>query len=192
MQTSATMPNSRQIIPSNVLGMVIFIVTEVMFFTALISAYLIVRAGAFDWPPPNQPRLPVGATALNSCMLLISGVLLYQSYKVFVKGPSSERTMQFLQGSILLGAVFVLIQGFEWINLIRFGLTMTSSTYGSFFYLIVGGHALHCLVALGGLIYVARQLKSGTLAPDVFQAIRLFWFFVVGLWPVLYYLVYLH
>ena len=50
---------------------------------------------------------------------------------------------------MLLGAFFVLFQGVEWVALLREGLTLTSSTHGAFFYLIIGTHALHAVVALG-------------------------------------------
>ncbi|MDP7105628.1 MAG: cytochrome c oxidase subunit 3, partial [Roseibacillus sp.] len=87
---------------------------------------------------------------------------------------------------------FVLFQGFEWVRLIKFGLTMKSSTYGSFFYLIIGTHALHAVAALVVLVLVYRNLKRKTLAPENFWAAQVFWYFVVGIWPILYILVYLN
>ena len=90
-----------------------------------------------------------------------------------------------------LGAFFVLFQGYEWLGLIREGLTLTSSNHGSFFYLIVGTHALH---ALGGLIFLGLgylALRASRLEDERFQAIQIFWYFVVLLWPILYVRVYL-
>ena len=62
--TLETTPNVRRnsVIPNGVLGMLIFIACEVMFFAALFSAYLVVSAGATEWPPADQPRLPVATT----------------------------------------------------------------------------------------------------------------------------------
>mgnify|MGYP002842460288 CR=1 FL=1 len=65
------------------------------------------------------------------------------------------------------------------------------STYGSLFYLIIGAHALHVMIALGVLLFVYTRLKQGRLTNGAFGAARVFWHFVVGLWPVLYILVYL-
>lgn len=65
------------------------------------------------------------------------------------------------------------------------------STYGSLFYLIIGAHALHVMIALGVLLFVYTRLKQGRLTNGAFGAARVFWYFVVGLWPVLYILVYL-
>ena len=58
-------------IPNGVLGMMIFIFTEIMFFSGLISAHIIVKSQAAGqmWPPYGQPRLPIEETALNSLAL---------------------------------------------------------------------------------------------------------------------------
>jgi heme/copper-type cytochrome/quinol oxidase subunit 3 len=84
-----------------------------------------------------------------------------------------------------------MFQGYEWVRLIGFGLTMTSSTYGAFFYLIVGAHALHAIAALLALGYCNLRLARHDLTRTVFSATQIFWYFVVMLWPVLYVLVYL-
>ena len=93
--------------------------------------------------------------------------------------------------AIALGACFVGFQGAEWVALIREGLTLTSSVHGGFFYLIVGTHALHAVAALGLLIYAFLRLRRRLLNHSTFAAARVFWYFVVGVWPVLYVVVYL-
>jgi heme/copper-type cytochrome/quinol oxidase subunit 3 len=90
-----------------------------------------------------------------------------------------------------LGAFFVAFQGYEWISLIRQGLTLTSSNHGSFFFLIVGLHGLHAIAGLTVLGGAALKLSRERLAPSSFVATQVFWYFVVGLWPVLYFMVYL-
>jgi heme/copper-type cytochrome/quinol oxidase subunit 3 len=90
-----------------------------------------------------------------------------------------------------LGAFFVAFQGYEWISLIRQGLSLTSSNHGSFFYLIVGMHGLHAIAGLVALGRSAFELRRGRLTPSSFVAIQVFWYFVVALWPVLYFMVYL-
>ena len=85
----------------------------------------------------------------------------------------------------------MLLQGVEWVALLREGLTMTSSNHGAFFYLIVGTHALHAVVAIVALTWVYVLMRRGTLAPSTFTATQVFWYFVVILWPVIYLRVYL-
>ena len=70
------------------------------------------------------------------------------------------------------------------------GLTLTSSTLGSFFYLIVGTHALHAIVALGLLCRVWHRHAAGWLQPSQLATAAVFWYFVVGAWPVIYWQVY--
>ena len=177
------------LIPSAVMGMLIFVLTELMLFSGLISAFVIVRAGAMVWPPPGQPRLPIQATAFNTGVLLASGVALFLAQRRFFRDRAAARRPLLL--AMLLGAFFVVFQGVEWVRLIRQGLTLTSSTLGSFFYLIVGLHALHAVAALGVLVYTWRRLERGWLAQHQLAAAQVFWYFVVGLWPILYGVVYL-
>ena len=65
-------PRPPPVVPTPVLGMLIFVIAETMMFAGLISAFTIVKAGALGWPPPGQPRLPVEATAFNTAVLLLS------------------------------------------------------------------------------------------------------------------------
>jgi heme/copper-type cytochrome/quinol oxidase subunit 3 len=183
-------PRRMQLLPNAVFGMLIFVIAEAMLFAGLISAFVIVRSGAPVWPPPGQPRLPVEETAVNTAALLLSGVLLFFAGRAFRRRePGAKR---WLLVSIGLGAFFVIFQGVEWLGLIREGLTLTSSPHGSFFYLIVGAHALHAMAALVflGVVY-ARMHQGPALTSSAFAAARVFWYFVVGLWPILYLRVYL-
>jgi len=181
----------RQLVSSSIFATVILIMTEVMFFAALISAYMIIRSGAEEWPPWGQPRLPVFATALNSLTLLASAFCLHRSVKVFSSQASQSK--QLLALAIALGIVFVSVQGYEWVQLISFGLTITSSTYGGVFYLIIGAHGLHVIGGLLALLACLRRFSSTSqqLTIDNFRAAQIFWYFVVGVWPILYTLVYL-
>ena len=95
----------KPVLPSAVLGMLIFVFAEVMLFAGLISAFTIVRAGAVVWPPPGQPRLPVENTAFNTAALLLSGVMLWRARSVF--RPQPARALRPLLASVLLGAFFV-------------------------------------------------------------------------------------
>ena len=179
-----------QILPHGVMGMLIFIVAETMMFAGLISAFLIVKGAASIWPPPGQPRLPIEQTALNTTALLLSAVLLWYANKLFKeRGPAHARGPLF--AAMALGTFFVCFQGYEWAQLISQGLTMTSSTLGSFFYLIVGMHALHAIAALFALGRSVLLLQRGRLVHGSFAAAQVFWYFVVGIWPVLYLQVYL-
>jgi cytochrome c oxidase subunit III len=93
-----------------------------------------------------------------------------------------------------LGALFLIVQGYEWFRLVHFGLTVSSSTYGATFYTLIGTHGLHMLGALVWLAITLWGLRRGRFtegrtAPA--RACAIYWHFVVTLWPFLYVLVYL-
>ena len=184
-------PGAGKRLPNAVLAMIIFVVTEIMFFAALMSAHTIARATVFGrvWPPAGQPRLPVERTAFNTAILLLSGVLLFIASRRARAGYEEARP--YLAGAIATGIAFVLLQGVEWVALLRQGLTMQSSAHGAFFYLIVGAHALHAVVAIVVLTAIYFPMRRGTLTPSTFVATQVFWYFVVLLWPVIYLRVYL-
>jgi len=182
-------PRLRPILPSPVLGMLIFVIAEMMMFAGLMSAFTIVKAGALGWPPPGQPRLPVEVTAFNTAVLLASGVVLFFANRAYARSPDLAKRLLFI--AIGFGAFFVALQGFEWVSLIRQGLTLTSSNHGSFFFLIVGMHGLHAIAGLTVLGSAGLKFSKGLLAPSSFAAAQVFWYFVVGLWPLLYFMVYL-
>jgi cytochrome c oxidase subunit 3 len=178
------------LLPNAVLGMLVFIFVELMLFAGMISAFLIAASNSvLGWPPPGQPRLPVAETALNTLALLASGAALFVAGRAFRKERRTARTPLAL--AIALGAFFVGFQGMEWVALIREGLTLTSSVHGGFFYLIVGTHALHAIAALALLLYAFLRLRRRLLNHSTFAAARVFWYFVVGVWPILYGVVYL-
>ncbi len=186
----AGLPPREAVAPNAVIGMAIFLAAEAMFFAALISAFTITRIttpGA--WPPPGQVRLPIAATAVNTGVLIASGVAVYFARREYRIAAGRAATM--LGAALVLGAAFVVFQGYECVRLIGEGLTMRSGPAGSFFYLLVGAHALHAVAGLVALVTARAKAKRGQLGPGFFTATRLYWFFVVGLWPILYWRVYL-
>ena len=84
------------------------------------------------------------------------------------------------------------LQGIEWARLIGFGLTVTSSTYGSIFYVIIGFHALHvvCGILCLGIVTWMAVAKKFPRRMASLEAVAFFWFFVVLVWPILYVVVY--
>ena len=171
--------------------MVLFVFTEAMMFAGMISAHTIVksRSAGRMWPPFGQPRLPLEETAFNTAALVVSGLVLVWAHFAYKKNAS--RAMIPLAVAIFLGMFFVVFQGVEWAALLSDGLTIQSSTYGAFFYLIVGTHALHTVGALIGLAWAWSRLRADKLTATQFGSVQVFWYFVVLLWPVLYLKVYL-
>ena len=190
-QIAVAAETSSKRVPNSVLGMIIFIATEIMFFAALMSAHTIAKAPVMGgvWPPAGQPRLPVERTAINTAILLLSGLLLWIGNRRM--NNERESGLRYVAGALAAGVTFVCLQGVEWVALLREGLTMTSSNHGAFFYLIVGTHALHAVVAIIALAWVYLLMRGGKLVQSTFTATQIFWYFVVVIWPVIYLRVYL-
>ena len=171
------------------LGMLLFIAAEVMFFAGLVGAYLVFRMGGEIWPPPGQPRLPVLTTALNTLFLLASGWTIRLASRMVRR----QDAIRWEKATLILGLVFLVIQGLEWWRLMQYGLTVEIGPYGFTFYVLVGFHGLH---VLGALFWrsadVWRTAFSETMLYKDTDPSRMYWYFVVGLWPVLYGLVYLY
>lgn len=188
--TAPRRPAGTALMPDAVLAMFVFVACEVMFFAALISAQFVVRGNTGHWPPVDQPRLPVLTTLGNTLVLLASGFMLRAAASAW-HGRRRDLAASRLRWAVWLGTLFVGVQGMEWTRLIHYGLTLQSSSYGSFFYLIIGAHALHAVIALSLLFHACLAIVSGVLRESRWQAAQIFWYFVVGLWPFLYVLVYL-
>ena len=122
----------KPLVPSGVLAMLLFIVSELMLFAGLISAFIIVKSNAVGgvWPPPGQPRLPVEQTAFNTVVLLASGVCMFLAHRAWSQGLV-VRFRKLLFGAFGLAVFFVIFQGYEWVGLLGEGLTMQSGAHGA-------------------------------------------------------------
>src|SRR5204863_148885 len=114
----------------------------------------------------------------------LSGVLLYLSHLKWRGGLAGAK--RYLWASLGFGLLFLVLQGREWVEMLGQGLTLTSSPLGSFFYFIVGTHALHAVVAMGVLGLAAVRMNKGQLTSGLFFGAQVFWYFVVLMWPVIY------
>jgi len=166
-------------VTSSELAMALFLMTEAMLFVGLISACALLRANyPGQWPPANQPRLPMPVTLGNTFVLLLSGAVL----------AIAKRRANLVALSAGLGALFLAIQGWEWSRLISFGLGENVGPYGAMFYALIGIHALHAIGGLITLLWLWRRLRANRSSS---RAPFMYWYFVAGVWPILYVMVYL-
>jgi heme/copper-type cytochrome/quinol oxidase subunit 3 len=189
-----THPAETEPVVSNTqLAIVIVIVGEAMLFAGLVGMYLVFRLSAATWPPPDLPRLPIGITTLNTLILLASVIPLTRALRSARRHEATGRGG--VQLAALLGAIFLAVQGMEWLRLLAHGLTPSSGTYGGSFYLLIGCHAVHVLVAVLWLTVLAireRHARTGWSSWAGLEMGTLYWYFVCGLWLFLFPLVYLY
>ena len=187
-------PGPRRPLLDNVrLAMLFLICSEVMFFGGLVSALLVLRVTAAQWPPPLQPRLPVGVTGVNTLVLLASSVAMAAASRALGRHDTRVLVRRLLLAGGL-GAVFLLVQGYEWIRLVGYGLTVSSGAYGTTFYTVIGAHAVHVVTAVvwvGATAWLAARGRFVEGPTGVARGCAIYWHFVVALWPILYVAVYL-
>jgi len=141
-------------------GIIVWLSSEVMFFAGLFAMYFTHRsvAGSAAWSEAADV-LNVPFAAVNTAILMISSITCQLGVW------KAERLIARRQGSIfqvnkwgmtewyllsfILGAIFVSLQIFEYSELVAHGVTVSSSSYGSVFYITTGFHALH---VTGGLV----------------------------------------
>ena len=168
--------------------------SELMFFAALFAMYFTVRqvTGADNWPPEGV-RLNVVFATINTLVLVSSSITCQLGVFAAEKGDVRGLRKWFMI-TYLMGAFFVSGQVFEYTELAHEGLTLSSSPYGSVFYLTTGFHAAH---VTGGLIafllvltttYVARRFDHDQATRAI--VVSYYWHFVDVVWIALFFTIY--
>lgn len=175
------------------LGVLLFIGSEAMLFSGLLAVYTAFRFGNLTWPSAHL-YLPVRVTWVNTFFLLLSCYTMHRAL-VVGKAGNQQKMITFLSITAWLGTLFLCIQGYEWIQLIHDGLTIRTGVYGATFYILIGCHALHVLAAVIWLLIVTWLAMKGRFPATRFIGVEvcgMYWYFVGGLWVILFALVYLN
>jgi heme/copper-type cytochrome/quinol oxidase subunit 3 len=175
------------------LGMWVFLGSEVMFFTALIGSYIILRVARPEaWAPPGEV-LNVPVTAVNTVLLICSSVTMVKAFASAQEG-NQRALRRWLVATVLIGATFVGIQVFEYAQLVSHGFVPSAGLYGSTFYTMTGFHGFHVTVGVLCMIFVTwRAFQGRYTAADHrgVEVIGLYWHFVDLVWIILFTIVYL-
>jgi len=185
-------------ISNPILGMILFIASEVMFFAGLFAAYFNVRLTSPHWPPlvneaEYEPFLIKGEIllpAILTTILVASSVTMQLAVWGIRRG---DRTA-FLRNTgitLVLGIIFLGGQLYDYLHL---GFGITDTAFGSTFYTLTGFHGAH---VLGGAIMLTVVLYRGLAGQfsarhhDAVEATSLYWHFVDVVWIVLFSTLYL-
>ena len=184
------------------LGMWVFLLSEVMFFTSLIGAYVILRFANPDHFGNPGEVLNVPLTAINTFVLICSSVSMVKAFAALQHGDQ-KGLQNWLIVTIFLGASFVGVQVYEYIQLAGHeGFVPMADLYsapggplyGSTFYLMTGFHGTHVSLGVFALIFVLFKARQGAYTPENVggvEIIGLYWHFVDLVWIVLFTIVYL-
>lgn len=188
--TITAAPIRKQVLPNAVFATLVFVITEIMFFVALMSAYQVIKSRFGAWAPPEGIVLPVMQTGVNSLVLFSSALFLYFAGRAKSKDAQVSVYAGHYLKSIILATIFVSVQGLEWWRLLTAGLAFRTEIFGSVFYLIIGLHALHAVSAIVLMFFQYLTVKSGKVKLENIQAMQVYWYFIVGVWPLLYFTMY--
>jgi cytochrome c oxidase subunit III len=180
-------------ISSSLLGMVLFIASEIMFFGGLFGAYFTIRSAAPEWPPPDNPHLSAGYAAVLTAVLVSSSVTM--QFGVWaIRQNHQRRLIMWLAVSLVLGATFLTMQGLEYGNLLEEGMTLSSGVYGSTFYTLTGFHGAHVAGGAAFILIVLLRARSGQFTArhhDTVEMASYYWHFVDVVWIGLFSTIYL-
>jgi heme/copper-type cytochrome/quinol oxidase subunit 3 len=175
------------------LGMWVFLGSEVMFFTALIGSYIILRVAHPEaWAPPGQV-LNVPVTAVNTFLLICSSVTMVKAFAAAQHGHQRQLRL-WLLATVLIGATFVGVQVYEYTELVHKGFVPSEGLYGSTFFTMTGFHGFHVTIGVICMIFVTwRAFQGRYTAADHrgVEVIGLYWHFVDLVWIILFTIVYL-
>jgi cytochrome c oxidase subunit III len=175
------------------LGMWVFLASEVMFFTALIGSYIILRFGAAEsWPVPSTV-LNIPVTAVNTFILICSSVSMVKAYAAAVQGDQKWLRIWLLV-TVLGGATFVGVQVYEYRELFHHGFLPSSGLFGTTFYTMTGFHGFHVSMGVICMAWVTMQAFRGRYTRENYhgvEVIGLYWHFVDLVWIILFTIVYL-
>lgn len=201
-----------------------FIFSEVMFFSAFFGALYWARVfsvpelgsihNALLWPDFKAvwPSVMPGATAspagvvepfklmgpwpiptINTAILLTSGVTLTIAHHALIAGQRAK-TIGFMWLTVLLGVIFLGLQGYEYFEAYtHLNLKLSSGIYGSTFFMLTGFHGFHVFVGMLMLLFITLRLMKGHFTPQRhfgFEGAAWYWHFVDVVWLGLYFIVY--
>mgnify|MGYP001158048417 FL=1 len=171
----------------------LFLGSDCMFFGTLISTHLIYRK---LYPEEFDPTVlfSLELTSFSTFILLMSSFLMALSVSAMHKGEIKSFRRNVI-GVIFFGLIFLGCQVYEFAHFVHEGLTLSTGTFGSTFYLMTGTHGVHVAIGVFWLISMLFYSKGGNMeahknAVDV-ETAGLYWHFVDIVWIVIFTVVYL-
>jgi cytochrome c oxidase subunit 3 len=172
------------------LGMLLFIISEVMVFGAFFTAYFFIRVVNGDTWPAQGDELPKLVAGFNTAILLSSSVTLHWT-SVAAKVNNRLAMKAGIFTTFLLGLSFLFIQINEYVHI---GFSPSSSAQASIFYGLTGLHGAHVFIGLLLLFIVMVRIFRGHFTPEHHDGIEvpgIYWHFVDVMWVVVYLTVYI-
>jgi cytochrome c oxidase subunit III len=176
-------------VETSVLGMLLFIISEVMIFGAFFTAYFFIRVVTKNpWPAHGNP-IPESVAGVNTAILLSSSLTIHWAL-VSVKRGNRFGLKAGMVATFLLGLTFLFVQINEYVHL---GWSPIDSAQATIFYSLTGLHGCHVFVGLCALLMVTIRSFRGHYTPEEHRGMEvpgIYWHFVDAMWIVVYTTVY--
>jgi cytochrome c oxidase subunit 3 len=173
-----------------VLGMLLFIISEVMLFGAFFTAYFFIRVvGDAPWPAPGD-ELPKAVAGVNTAILVSSSFTMHWA----LEGARREHRAALRVGiltTLLLGLTFLTIQINEYVHV---GFAPQDNAQSTIFYCLTGLHGAHVFVGLMLLSFATIRAFRGHFSAKEHRGVEvpgIYWHFVDVMWILVYSTVYI-
>jgi cytochrome c oxidase subunit 3 len=184
-------------ISNPILGMILFITSEVMFFSGLFAAYFSVRANAPQWPPAalefEHNPLQIFPLVGPATVLLIASSFTCQFAVWAIRRDDRTAFLRHMGVTLVLGVIFLIMQAIDYALLYSEGMTLAAGAFGTTYYTLTGFHGAH---VFGGTVMLAMVLYRGMAGQfssrhhDAVEATSLYWHFVDVVWIILFSTIY--
>ncbi|MES2209566.1 MAG: cytochrome c oxidase subunit 3 [Chloroflexota bacterium] len=187
-------------ISNPILGMLLFITSEVMFFAGLFAAYFSTRAnfvdanGVKEWPPSQFAEIlnPFSLILVATVILVLSSVTLQMAIWA-IRKDDRRGFLRNMAVTFILGIVFLLLQAYDYSLLFEDGLTIGSGPFGTTYFTLTGFHGAHVfggVIMLGVVLYRGMTGQFSSRHHDAVEAASLYWHFVDVVWILLFTILY--
>lgn len=166
-------------------GVWLFLVTEAMFFAALIAAFLALRTGSTTFGAAGE-ALDKRLGAVATLMLVCASLCVSRSAVATRNGREARITTSWIRRTLLFGTLFLAMQVLEYRTLVEHGLSPRTSLYWSCFFLLTSVHAVH---VAGGLAWLGILWRSARRGAGI-ELAALYWHLVDLVWLTLFGLLY--
>jgi heme/copper-type cytochrome/quinol oxidase subunit 3 len=169
-----------------------FIGSECLFFGTLIATYLVYKGASIQGPYPDEV-LDIPLTTISTFVLLMSSLAMVLALDGVQRG-SRKLALTWLGAVIVLGALFLGFQAYEFTHFVHEGLTIPRNVFGSSFFVLTGFHGAHVTVGVIWMttlfVLALRDRLPPAKALNV-EIAGLYWHFVDIVWIVIFVLIYL-
>src|ERR671936_1924936 len=165
------------------LGMLLFIMSEIMIFGAFFTAYVFIRVVTHNPWPAHGSKLPEAVAGVNTAILLSSSLTIHWAL-TSIKNGNRFGLKAGMMSTFLLGLTFLTVQINEYIHV---GFAPHDSAQGTVFYGLTGLHGAHVFVGLNLLLMANIRAFRGHYSPKEHRGVEvpgIYWHFVDAMWIV--------